>query len=249
MSFQQTARTYTVTIVGFDAHHQQFKAILTQIRYLLRLQQGAKQFYRKRSDKIIKSVKYILLQVRPRTQLWKEYHHLLLKLVNDQSQVYINAFDKYIDEITKSLSEQMILNNSDGVKQEIFSETEDFMKKNSLLNLTQTFKEQALEQFIKENVLLQRNHLEKQPTKKSISTLEYFIEKIRNTLKTNARFHGHEVEHYNQIPYLLQRLIIYYCSFKIQLPLFESAEELLSKIEQNIVTTIATSTGSGNRFV
>ncbi|CAF1611893.1 unnamed protein product, partial [Adineta ricciae] len=245
MSFQQTARTYTVTLVGFDAHHQRFKAILTQIRYLLRLQQSAKQFYQKKSDKITNSVKRILLQVRPRTQLWKEYHRLLLKLFNDQSQVYVTAFDKYINEIAKSLPEQMIFNDSNGVKQEIFSKTEDFMKKHSLLNQSQTFKEQALEQFIKENVLLQKNHLEKQPTKKSISTLEYFIEKIRNTLKTNAQFHGHEVKHYNQIPSLLQRLMIYYCSFKIQLPLFESAEELLSKIEHNVVTTIATSTGSG----
>ncbi|CAF4001664.1 unnamed protein product, partial [Adineta steineri] len=245
MSFQQTANTYTVTIVGFEEHHQKFKEILTRLRNLLRLTQSAKDFYQLKLNKMTNNIKRILSKVQPKTQLWKEYLHLFIEVLNDKTDESKDLFNDHIEEKTKKLIDQSILNDINTIRTEIHSQTNNFIQTNSLFNHIETFKQQALEKFIKENIILQRNYQEKKPTAKSISTLQYFIEKIRMTLKTNAKFQGYQLENYNQIPHLLQRLIIYYCSFKIQLPLFESAQDLLNKIEQNTVTTIATSTGSG----
>ena len=62
---------------------------------------------------------------------------------------------------------------------------------------------------------------------------------------TFQEYRGYEQEAFNCIPPLLERIMIYYCCFKLQLPLYESSKKLLKDIEESTVVTISTSTGSG----
>ncbi|CAF3178820.1 unnamed protein product, partial [Rotaria sp. Silwood2] len=211
----------------------------------MRLKQGAVAFHQRKLDGMKNAIKFNLSKVRQKAQFWKQYEKTLIQLINAKSSEYATMFNDYMGQKMSSLTEQCISNDLTSIKTEIHNQTNNFMKDNNLLlKEIESLKFQALEEFIQQNITIQRNHLEKKPTPKAISTLEKFIEKVRNILKTNPRFIGHEVKHYNMIPDLLQRLMIYYCCFKTQLPLYESSLELLDKIEQNTVTTIATSTGS-----
>jgi hypothetical protein len=102
-----------------------------------------------------------------------------------------------------------------------------------------------LEQFITQNISFQRLKLDKKPSDKSIEVLKDFIQKIKNSFQNDQKYIGYQLKQFRLIPELLKRLMIYYSCFTIQLPLFESSKDLLNKIEQNTVITIATSTGSG----
>jgi hypothetical protein len=123
------------------------------------------------------------------------------------------------------------------------------MEQNPFRNEIQQLKYRALEKFIEQNISLQRIKLEKKPTEKSIKTIEYFIQKTKEIFTTESKYTGHKLKHFGLISELLQRLMIYYSCFTIQLPLFESARKLLNSIENNTVITIATSTGSGQKIL
>ncbi|CAF3114296.1 unnamed protein product [Rotaria socialis] len=74
---------------------------------------------------------------------------------------------------------------------------------------------------------------------------KYFIGKIKRIFQEDPKYSGCELTNLCRIPHLLQRLMIYYFCFIIQLPLYESSKELLQQIDMNTVITISTSTGSG----
>ncbi|CAF2259372.1 unnamed protein product [Rotaria magnacalcarata] len=113
------------------------------------------------------------------------------------------------------------------------------------MNEIESIKRATLEEFIKENIIIQRTKLEKKPSVESVAVLQNFINKVQKKFKTQNIYQGDEVKHFALIPKLLQRLILYYGCFKVQLPLYESSKDLLDKIEKNAVTTISTATGSG----
>ncbi|CAF3319917.1 unnamed protein product [Rotaria socialis] len=113
------------------------------------------------------------------------------------------------------------------------------------MNEIERLKHQALDKFIELNISFQRLKLSLKPTKDSIKTVKYFIGKIKRTFQEDPKYSGCELTNLCRIPHLLQRLMIYYFCFIIQLPLYESSKELLQQIDMNTVITISTSTGSG----
>ncbi|CAF4976377.1 unnamed protein product, partial [Rotaria sp. Silwood1] len=245
MQFEQTINGYTVSILGFQEHHDTFKGIVTCIRELLRLKQRAIDFHQRKLNQRANSIKKTIFKVKQKTSLWKQYSKIFIQLLDEKSNEFIKKFYDYIQQVSKSLIKQCISNDLNTIRNEIRKQTDQFMKNNFLIKEIEIFKHQAFEEFIKQNIIFQRTYHEKKPSKKSISVLEKLIDKIRNSLKTNSSFIGHELKHFNLIPDLLQQVIIFYSCFNLQLPLFELADELLNKIEKNTVTTIATSTGSG----
>ena len=154
-------------------------------------------------------------------------------------------FDTFIEDQTKALIEKCISGELTRPWIEIRKLTNQFIEDNPFMDQIEQIKHRTLEQFIEQNISLQRIKTEKRPTEKSASTAQQMIERITNTFQTNQEYKGYQLEHLQLIPPLLQRIIIYYCCFALQLPLFESAKDLLDKIQNNTVTTITTSTGSG----
>jgi hypothetical protein len=247
MIFNKNNDQYIVTIVGFQGHHDEFKAILQRIWSLLNLIQSAKDFYQRHLNRTMRSmIKDILSQVKSRSQIWREYKQIFIQLLQEKTLEYKKRFDDYLQEKLKLLIDKCILAKLSKPWIQIRTDTDNFLKNSSLMNEVELIKQKALDEFIKQNISTQRLKLDTEPTLKSASVLQNFIQKIQTEFRTNKKYQGHEIKHFNFIPKLLERLMLYYSCFKIQLPLYESSEELLDKIEKNAVTTISTSTGSGN---
>jgi hypothetical protein len=246
MSFQAKHQSYIVSITGFQVHHDTFKAILQRIWTLLNTSQSAKEFYQRFLNRIIKTItNKILTKVKSKTLNWKQYVKYFTQLLIEKQTEHLKLFDDFIVQKSRELIDQSIDNNTYTPWNDLKKQTDLFMKQNNFTNQIESIKHKALELFIQQNISTQRLKINSIPTPKSVSVLQDFIEKIKTNFQTNPKYIGQEFEHFNLIPDLLQRLIIYYSCFVIQLPLFESSKELLDKIEKNAVTTIATSTGSG----
>ena len=246
MTSKQMNNSYIVTLVAFSEHHNQFKAILQRIQQLLNTVKSTKDFYQRYLNRIMYSIiKGILPKVKPRTQVWREYSQLFVQFFQEKNKEYKHLFDDYIDEKLQSMIDSCILNELTNPWEILKKETDYFLQNQPFENEINPLKQKTLDEFIKENISLQRVKFESEPSQKSISTIENFIKKVQKEFESDRQYEGNEIEHFTLIPKLLQRLLLYYSCFKIQLPLYESSDDLLTKIDDHMVTTIATSTGSG----
>jgi HrpA-like RNA helicase len=246
MIFNGNFDGYIVTIVGLQEHHNEFKAILQRISSLLNLIQSAKDFYRRNLNRsMILITRETLTKVTPRTQIWREYTQLFIQLFKDKSLEYQKQFDDYIQEKLKLLIDSCILAQLVKPWIQIRKETDDFIKNHSFIDEIDSIKQKALDEFIKQNISTQHLKLDVAPTPKSITVVQNFIDKIQREFQTDKKYLGYEIKHFNLIPKLLERVMLYYSCFRTQLPLYEFSEDLLDKIERNAVTTISTATGSG----
>ncbi|CAF2546861.1 unnamed protein product [Rotaria sp. Silwood2] len=243
--FEEKRNTYTLTVTGIRVHHEAFKEILRRILILSNIKQRAIDFYQRHLNRIIKSINKILFQVQPNTKYWKQYSKFLYELLKAENIKYWTKFKDSIGQKTLELSELFILGDSTSPWIEIRQATNLFMTQNSFINEIERLKHQALDKFIELNISFQRIKLAIKPTKDSIKALQHFIEKIKQIFNEDPKYNGSELSNLRHIPHLLQRLMIYYCCFTIQLPLYESSTEILQEIKKNTVITISTSTGSG----
>ncbi|CAF1368230.1 unnamed protein product [Adineta steineri] len=244
--FAEQNNQYIVTVVGFSAHHQGFKDVLQRILSLMNVVESAKGFYQRNVNRQIKKLmKEGVFRVTSKTHGWKEYVKAFSQLLKTSSVEYGKKFQDYLDEQTNALIDQCIVGKLLTPWVEIRKATDQFLQKHSLMNEIESIKHAALEEFIKENIFIQRTKLEKKPSDESVAVLQHFVNKVKNEFKTQPIYRGAELKHFALIPKLLQRLVLYYGCFKVELPLYESSRDLLDKIEKNAVTTISTSTGSG----
>ena len=243
--FGKHQNTYTVTITGFPNHHDLFKVILQRIESLMKLTQGAKDFYQRSLNRIIKSLMTTFSQVQPKTHYWILYTDTFEKNIKEKTKEYVNLFQIFIEQQSKILAQKSISGELTKPWIEIKNTTNQFIENNPFLNQIEQIKYQTLDQFIQQNISFQRINSDRKPTEKSISVAQQMINKIIDIFQNDQQYRGYQLKHLQLIPPLLQRIIIYYCCFALQLPLFESAKDLLNKIQNNTVTTISTSTGSG----
>lgn len=247
--FQEKRNTYTLTLTGIRVHHQSFKQILLRILNLSNIKQRAIDFYRRNLNRIIKSINKKLFEVQPNTNYWKQYSKFFYELLKAESIQHWRKFKEFIGKKTLELSELFILGDSSSPTTVIRQATNSFMTENAFMNEIERLKHQTLDKFIELNVSFQRLKFSLKPTKDSIKTAKYFIGKIKRIFKEDPKYSGCELTNLSRIPHLLQRLMIYYFCFIIQLPLYESSKELLQQINMNTVITISTSTGSGNNNI
>ncbi|CAF2786717.1 unnamed protein product [Rotaria sp. Silwood2] len=243
--FEKKQTMYTITVTGFQYHHDQFKIILQRVQSINNSIQSAKDYYQRHLNRFIRSLMITFSKVQSTTRYWLLYKNIFSNNLKEKIKEYVIMFNTFIEEQTKKLIEQCISNNLTRPWIEIRKFTNQFIENNPFINQIEQIKHKTLEQFIKENISFQRIKTDKKPTEKSASTAQEMIEKIIHIFQTNQEYRGHQLKQLQLIPPLLQRIIIYYCCFALQLPLFESAKDLLDKIEKNTIITITTSTGSG----
>ena len=150
-----------------------------------------------------------------------------------------------MEEQTKQLIDRCISEQITKAWIEIRTLTNQFLDNNSFLKQIDLIKCQTFDLFIQQNISYQRVKTDKKPTEGSAKVAKQMIDNIIQLFKTDQKYKGYELKQLQLILLLLQRISIYYSCFTLQLPLFESANDLLRKIEANTVTTITTSTGSG----
>ena len=239
---------YNASLTGLRTHHYEFESILRRISYLSYETRRVKYTYKQEITKLLESVIKILTKpVRPLqpSQTWKQYTNYFLKILKDKQQEHIEHFNEYIVEKSKLLTDRMITTVNFDPQSELQSNMEDYKKSNSFVDELEKIKYEALIEFIKQQIFLPQKQYDKKPTKESIKILNDFIERKKKELRTERIYKGLEVKHFQLISKLLQNIQLYHHCFQLQLPLFESAPDLLDKINENTVITVSTSTGSG----
>jgi len=238
--------SYCLTLIGFPEHHDEFKRVYQRIHELLNIIKSAKDFYQRYLNRTMYSiVKGVLSQVKPQTNSWREYKQLFFQLFQKKNAEYKQSFDDYINNKLTSMIDKCILGELASPVDNINNETNEFIENHPFNNEINSLKQKALDEFIDKNISYQQLKFESPPTKDAISTINYFIKNVQDEFKTAREHQGYEFEHFNRIPTLLERLLLYFFAFKIQLPLYETSRGLLEKIDNYLVTTISTSTGSG----
>ena len=245
--FHQEGLDYIASLNGLPKHQHEFELILQRVTYLLYETKRVKYDYNQQVAKMIASVIQIMTKrIRP-SETWEYYTNYFLQVLKDKQQQYIEHFDSYMTSKSKLLTDRAITSTNFDSRPDLIKHIEHYEKSNSFTGELEKIKHEALAEFIKEQIFLPRQQFEQKPSKESIKVLNEFIEQKKKELNTEAIYKGVGVEQFKLISKLLQAITLYYHCFQLQLPLFESAPELLDKIHQNTVVTIATSTGSGKK--
>ncbi|CAF3293104.1 unnamed protein product, partial [Rotaria sp. Silwood2] len=245
LMFEKHQMTYTIIVTGFPDHHNYFRTILWRIKSATTGIESAKDYYQRVLKRMIQSLMMTFSKVQSKLHYWFLFKKIFSNNIQEKSKDHVIMFNTFIDQKLRTLGEQCILGEITQPWKEIRKFTNQFIENNPFMSQVERTKHQTLEQFIRENILLQNTKAGKNPTEKSIRTIRSLLRKMTEIFQTKPEYTGHELEQLRLIPDLLQQIMIYYCCFTLQLPLFELAEDLLGKIEENIVTTITTTTGSG----
>lgn len=239
--------SYQLKVQGFPEHHAAFEEIMTRILTLYNYQRSKKQWYEQHLNEILHSINKALFDVKAQTQTisWRKYTEIFKHLLYEKAVEYKSNFNNSIKAKATQLTEAAIDDSSMPPSRELDRFIDTFIEKNPFGNETEKSKYQAMEEFIQQYITSQIVHLNKRPRPDSIQTLNIFLDRIKNQLRTNPNLIGSQVEHFKLILNLLKQILIYHSCFLLQLPLFDESIKLLHMIEANTVTTIATSTGSG----
>jgi len=237
--------SYCVSVTGVQAHHDEFKLVLQRIQTLSNVTQSAKAYYQRQLNGTIRTITQIMTQQIHSSQDWKHYTKYFQQLVQDKIQNFVELFNEYITQKSKAIREQCIVDAHFQSWIQLRKLTNTYMEMKQFEPELEILKYEALKEFIKQHISSQQLKFEKKPSLKSLQTMNEFIDKVKKEFKTNQIYVGCKLEQFREIPKLLQRIMLYYRCFLLQLPLYESSKELLDRIENNTVITIATSTGSG----
>ena len=240
---------YKMTVTGFSVHHDEFKILLQQILTLYNQAQKAIDYYDQYLKRILKRIALLINKVKANPpQYWKQYSKTFVDLLQNKAKEYLKLFDELMTQKLKRIYiDKCIEDSKQQFKSwlELKEETVNFMKKHPFNEEIEKIKQSALDDFVEQNIYQAQIKTEKTPTDKSKAVLLQFINGVKTTLKNDEEYVGQNLNHFQMLPELLRGIIIHYKCFLIQLPLYDSAEELFKKIEDNTVITISTSTGSG----
>ena len=246
MTFATDHTAYIITLKGFPNHHDQFKKLYQRLQSLADSTQSAKEYYQRHSSRIVRALVSTSFRVQSTVRYWILYRTIFTQKLEEKRQEYLIMFDIFFDRQVKMLLiEKCISGELIQSWKELRKFTDHFVAEHPLFDQVERIKHETMDEFIKQNISFQRIQSDRKPTENSASTAKEMIKKVTNIFQTDPRYQGYELKHFQLIPSLLQRITIYYCCFALQLPLFESARDLLNKIENHTVTTIATTTGSG----
>ncbi|CAF1456975.1 unnamed protein product [Adineta steineri] len=243
--FNEDDFNYTASLTGLPTHHHEFESLLKRISHLAYETQCTKYNYKQEVSKLTDSVVTIMTKRVRSSQTWNQYVKYFMNILKEKKEKHLEQFDEYIKSKSKLLTDQAINDAKFESAKDLENHKENYKKSKSFEHVLEKMKVDALDEFIKEEIVLPRQQLERKPTKESIKVLNDFIDEKKEEVKTEQSYKGLEVEQFKQLAKLLRTLKLYYNCFQLQLPLFESAPDLIEKIRQNTVTTISTSTGSG----
>ena len=237
--------SHYVSVTGSRSHQEEFKALLKRIQILSNLTKSAKDYYRRQLRRTIQDISRMLIKDIPFSPDWKRYVQFYQQLMQNEMQNSSGLFDEHVTKGAKALTDQCIRDDHFQSWIAIRKITDQYLVEHSFAAKLGFLKLKALEEFIQEQVLTQQSKFQTSPSSKSVGVMNELISKVKSEFTQNPIFRGLSTNHFREIPRLLQQIMLYYRCFLLQLPLYESSKALLAKIENNTVTTIATSTGSG----
>ncbi|CAF3256760.1 unnamed protein product [Rotaria sp. Silwood2] len=246
VTIRERNTAYCISVIGLQCHHDEFKAILQRIRTLSNLTRSAKKYYERQLHRVINGIhRSLIIEEIPSLSDWKCYTKILRKLMQNEIETYVKNFDDYIIKQAKDIVSQCIGNAGFQSWVAIHEKTNEYLKNHSFSGEIEALKHKALDEFVNEQVVTRPSGSQIVLSAASLQVMNEFINRAKTELKKNRKFIGTSEDQFRHTAYLLQRIMLYYRSCLLKLPLYESSKSLLDKIEKNTVITIATSTGSG----
>ncbi|CAF1073805.1 unnamed protein product [Adineta steineri] len=245
ITMTENTNSYCASVTGVQEHHDEFKRILQRIQILSNNIQSTKTDYQRQLNTTLQSINHIMTQQIRSSSNWKYYTKYFQELIKKKIEEFVILFDTYILQESKTITEQIITDSNFQSSIQLRKLTDRYTRKKQFIPELELLKQEALDEYIKQHVWSERLKFEKKPSNKSLQIMNEFINKVKKEFQTDEIYHGCEFEQLKHIPKLLQRIMLYYRCFLLQLPLYETSKELLDKIDRNTVITIATSTGSG----
>lgn len=239
---------YCISVVGIREHQEEFKNVLKRIQNLWSTTKLAKMYYEMVLRRKQETLVAMMTQLNIPLQSWKYYTKCFEQLIKDKIEEFVKLYDEYILNKSKLLVDNCIKDFNFQSLNQLEKLTEIYMKKKQFLPEIEILKSEALDHYVKQHILLQNIESENRPSKKSVEILTEFIKKTKAQFKNNPNYIGCSLEQLKEITKLLQRIMLHFRCFLLQLPLYELSKDLLEKIEQNTVTTISTTSGSGNIY-
>ncbi|CAF3603855.1 unnamed protein product [Rotaria socialis] len=236
---------YCISVTGTQLHHDEFKNVLQRIHDLCDATRSARVYYQQQLNSKLESINNLMAQVIRPLPSWKYYTKCFQQLASSKIEDFVRLYDDYILQKSKLMVEECITDASFSAITQLGKLTDMYTKKKQFLPELEILKGETLDEYIKEHISLQQLKFEKKPSKQSLEIMNHFINKIRTEFKTKPTYVGFTLEQFKEIQKLLQRTMLYYRCFLLQLPLYESSKEFLEKTEQATVITIATPNGSG----
>lgn len=238
-------KSHFIEVTGLPKHHDEFKTVRRRLGTLSNNTQSGQNYYQRVLNRTHRETEMILKDKIFRTPDCQCYIGHFRKLLTEKINNHCQSFNEFILEEAQSITIHALNDENFASWTVLQRKTNEYISSNSFTNGFEQLKSEALEGFVKEKVLIQQIKSEKKPTAASLRTLTALIDKVKTDLKTNRIYKGNTFEQWKHLPKLLRRVMLYYRCFLLQLPLYESSKELLSKIENSTVLTISTSTGSG----
>ncbi|CAM4813358.1 unnamed protein product [Rotaria magnacalcarata] len=236
---------YCISVTGTQLHHDEFKNVLQRIHDLCDATRSSRVYYQQRLNSKLESINNLMTQVIRPLPSWKCYIKCFQQLAKSKIEEFVRLYDDYILQKSKFMVEECIKDASFHAIKQLEKLTDMYTKKKQFLPELEILKSETLDECIKEHISLQQLKFEKKPSKQSLEIMNHFINNIKTEFKTKPTYVGFALEQFKEIPILLQRIMLYYRCFLLQLPLYESSKEFLEKTEQATVITIATPNGSG----
>ncbi|CAF4361308.1 unnamed protein product, partial [Rotaria sp. Silwood2] len=118
--------TYAITLRGFPDHHTAFEAVRDRLFNLSNSVKSAKEFYQRDINRVIRSIARTLTIGQTGTNIWKQYCKILTQLLEEKGIEYVNRFNVYIKEKSKTLIQRSILGTSTPPWIELRRDTDNF---------------------------------------------------------------------------------------------------------------------------
>ena len=112
--------------------------------------------------------------------------------------------------------------------------TDRYIKKKQFESEIEILKYEALDEYIRQHVLSERVKFEKKPSNVSLNTINEFVDKVKREFKTNPVYVGCNLEQFQTNSKINSKNYAVISVFLLQLPLYESSQELLDKIEKTL---------------
>lgn len=180
------------------------------------------------------------------THDWFYYRKCFLGVLQAEIDEYERKLNRIIVSTTLELTTQTI--PIDGKTFQIqWRHKLDNNLQNEPINIDiNRLKRRALDMYVNQTMKGEEMGLDNKVSEASVKVLNHFIEEIKYEFESGLRHSIHTSGHeFETVPDVLQRIQLFYRCFLLQLPLFESAKELLNQIKSNTVCTITTTTASG----
>jgi hypothetical protein len=251
MHFRHERDEYVIELTGFDEHHKRWKQYLKQMSSLMQYIKSAKEYYHRHLRRQYQtSLVSIWRTINCRSWAWHRFISIFTQLAQQKSQEEQSKFELTIEkELEQTLLSECLQHETLPSWHTVKQWTDEFVQRNSNVNDIETIKRASVRQFIDDNLLNDRVKQVKDVRPQALQTLKQCVANTWQEFDKDTSYRGIEQKHFQMIVTLLQRIMIYFCSFVLQAPIFDESIELLKIIKDNVVTIIKTPTGSGNAHV